>query len=177
MKYGRRPSLGIAAQLCATLLTATAATAAPAATSHWGADAHSGCRVWDPHPQPNQSLTWSGACSNGVAEGRGILQWLKDGVPFERDEGTWLGGRQTGYGAQTWPLGSYRGDLHDGEPSGRGLLTLGDARYEGEFRNGLPDGAGTLRNASGTYQGHWKNGCFRDDKRKVAIGVPVASCP
>ena len=169
------------AGLCAThisiLVVAVSPLGAQATGGAWSADAKSGCRIWDPHPQPKQSITWSGQCVNGLAEGQGKLQWFKDGVPFETDEGAWHQGQQMGNGSQTWPLGSYRGGLRDGEPTGHGVLTLGDARYEGEFSNGRPDGAGTLQSSSGTFQGMWKNGCFRDDKRKASMGVPLASCP
>jgi hypothetical protein len=151
--------------------------AAAAADAHWVSDAQSGCGIWDPHPQPNQTLKWSGACPNGLAEGRGTLQWFKDGVPFERDEGTWHAGRQSGNGTQTWPLGSYQGELRDGEPWGHGILILGEVRYEGELINGRPDGAGTMQNNAGIYQGQWKNGCFRDEKRKASLGTPLAKCP
>jgi len=170
-------SAGLWATRIAMLIVAACPLAAQATGGAWSADAKSGCRIWDPHPQPKQSITWSGRCADGLAEGQGKLQWFKEGVPFETDEGAWHLGRQSGNGSQTWPLGSYRGGLRDGEPDGHGVLTSGDARYEGEFSNGRPDGAGTLQNSSGTFQGVWKNGCFRDDKRKASMGVPLASCP
>ena len=164
--------------MCALLLALwSAPVAAQSSALHWATDAKSGCRVWDPHPQPNQSISWSGQCVGGLAEGRGTVQWYKDALPLEKDEGVWHQGRQTGEGSQVWPTGSYRGNLHDGEPSGHGILTVGDARYEGEFINGKPDGGGTLRNSAGVFQGVWRNGCFRDDKRKIAMGTPVNSCP
>jgi hypothetical protein len=112
-----------------------------------------------------------------LAEGRGIVQWFKDTLSFEKDEGAWHNGRQTGKGVQTWPTGRYDGELQNGEPAGHGVLTLGDARYEGEFNNGKPHGVGTLQSSSGTFQGMWKDGCYRDEKRKASMGVPLASCP
>jgi len=143
----------------------------------WAADPKTGCRVWDPHPQPRQSISWSGRCIDGFAEGRGIVQWFKDALVFEKDEGEWHEGRQTGKGVQTWPTGRYDGELRNGEPSGHGVSTLGDARYDGEFDRGRPHGVGMLKNSSGTFQGVWRDGCFRDDKRKASMGVPLASCP
>jgi hypothetical protein len=148
-----------------------------AADPGWAADPKTGCRVWDPHPQPRQSISWSGGCVDGFAEGRGSLRWLRDALSFETDEGQWHKGRQIGKGVQTWPTGRYDGELQNGEPAGHGILTLGDARYEGEFENGKPHGIGTLTNSSGIFQGAWKDGCFRDEKRKASIGVPLASCP
>jgi hypothetical protein len=43
------------------------------------------CKVWNPNPQPNESVTWSGECINGKAHGNGILIWYKNGIEFSRD--------------------------------------------------------------------------------------------
>jgi hypothetical protein len=98
----------------AVLLAGVAAT--PVQAGGWIADASAGCQVWNPHPQPYETIRWSGACPNGFAHGRGAAQWFKNNLPFETDEGEWLSGRQTGYGTQVWPSGRYDGDLVDGEP-------------------------------------------------------------
>jgi hypothetical protein len=52
-----------------TLLLSGAATAQEGA---WIADTSVGCQVWNPHPQPNETIWWSGACANGLAQGRGV---------------------------------------------------------------------------------------------------------
>lgn len=44
-----------------------------------------GCKVWNPNPQPNESVTWSGECINGKAHGNGILIWYKNGIESSRD--------------------------------------------------------------------------------------------
>jgi hypothetical protein len=150
---------------------------APAQAGRWITDTSAGCQVWNPHPQPNESLHWSGACANGFAEGRGAAQWFRDNLPFESDEGEWRAGRQAGYGTQVWPSGRYDGELVDGEPHGRGVMIVQGARYEGGFRRGRPDGAGTLTNGSGSFRGTWASGCFRDGNRKVSFGVPLSACP
>jgi hypothetical protein len=36
----------------------------------WVADDKSGCQVWDPNPQIDEAVSWSGACANGRAEDR-----------------------------------------------------------------------------------------------------------
>jgi len=151
--------------------------AAPAQTGGWIADASVGCQVWNPHPQPGETIRWSGACANGFAQGRGAAQWFRDNLPFEADEGEWRAGRQTGYGTQVWPSGRYDGELVDGEPHGRGVLILQSVRYEGEFRNGKPNGAGTLTRGSDTFRGTWTDGCFREGTRKASFGVPLSACP
>jgi len=113
---------------------------APVQAGDWIADTSVGCRVWNPHPQSNETIRWSGARANGLAQGRGAAQWFRDNLPFETDEGEWSAGRQIGYGTQVWPSGRYDGELADGEPHGRGVLIVPGVRYEGEFRNGKPDG-------------------------------------
>jgi MORN repeat len=153
------------------------AIAASAQSGAWIADASVGCQVWNPHPQPNETIRWSGACANGFAHGRGAAQWFRNSLPFETDEGEWRSGRQTGYGTQVWPSGRYDGELVDGEPNGRGVLILQSVRYEGEFRNGKPNGAGTLSRGSDTFRGTWTDGCFREGTRKASFGVPLAACP
>ncbi len=143
----------------------------------WITDTKVGCRVWNPHPQPDESIHWSGACANGLAQGRGAAQWYRSNLPFEVDEGEWQAGRQAGYGSQVWPSGRYEGELVDGEPHGHGVMILQGIRYEGDFRNGKPNGTGTLTNVSGTFRGTWTGGCFRDGPRKASFGVPLAACP
>jgi hypothetical protein len=140
------------------------------------ADANSGCKVWNPHPQSNESVIWSGGCVNGLAQGPGILQWLHHDKPYEKDQGEWNEGRQSGRGSQDWSSGRYDGELVDGEPQGRGVLTLQSARYEGEFRDGKPNGSGTVTRLDGVFKGTWKDGCLDGDKRKIAFSVPSSTC-
>jgi hypothetical protein len=154
----------------------TGALAVPVTAGDWIADTSVGCRVWNPHPQGNETVRWSGACVNGRAQGRGAAQWFQGSLPFEADEGEWRDGRQTGFGSQVWPAGRYDGELVDGEPNGRGVLIVQGVRYEGELRNGKPNGSGTLAKANDTVRGTWKDGCLQDSRRKAAFGVPLAAC-
>jgi hypothetical protein len=163
----------VALAICPALVLASVAMAQ---AGGWIVDPGTACRVWNPHPQPNETVKWSGSCANGLAQGRGSVQWFRENAPFEKDDGEWNGGRQLGQGSQVWPSGRYDGEMLDGEPNGNGKLTLPNTSYEGGFRNGKPDGTGTLTNASGTYQGSWKDGCFRDSKRRASLGVPLSDC-
>ncbi len=164
----------IAAALAMPALTPAGAQSAPA--GQFVADPQSGCKVWNPHPRPGESVVWSGPCANGLAEGAGRLQWLKDGRPYERDEGEWHEGRQQGRGSQDWSSGRYDGELAGGEPQGQGALTLRTARYAGEFRDGKPNGTGTMTGLEGVFRGVWKDGCLLGDARGIAIGVSSSSC-
>jgi len=163
-------------RIAATMLSAGIVAASPPAhAGAWAVDAKSGCQVWNPNPQLEEAVAWSGSCANGRAAGRGVAQWSKDGTPSETDEGEWRDGRQVNTGKQSWSSGRYEGELSDGEPSGHGILTLQKLRYEGEFRNGKPNGVGALTADSETVRGTWKDGCLQG-QRKASIGVPLSAC-
>ncbi|MGO4714836.1 hypothetical protein [Bradyrhizobium sp. 2TAF24] len=140
------------------------------------ADPVSGCKLWNPHPRPDETASWSGACVNGFAEGAGSLQWLHGGRAYERDDGVWKDGRQVGRGTQDWGTGRYDGELANGEPEGHGVLSLQTARYDGQFHNGKPNGSGTATRLDGLFKGTWKDGCLVGDPRRIAFGVPSATC-
>jgi hypothetical protein len=63
-----------AAALATALALAVPVAAHSAETGGWILDASAGCKVWNPHPQPNETMRWSGACANGMAQGRGAAQ-------------------------------------------------------------------------------------------------------
>jgi hypothetical protein len=160
----------------AITLTCAIAVSNSAQAGTWVTDDKSGCQVWDPNPQIDEVVVWSGKCSSGRAEGPGIAQWLKGKMVTETDKGDWREGKQAGTGVQTWSTGSYEGDLSGGEPNGRGVLTLQKLRYEGEFHDGKPNGAGTLTEGSETVQGTWKDGCLQGGPRRASIGIPLSAC-
>ena len=163
---------GIAAMAMAAGLLAAAAAAR---AGEWAVDGKSGCQLWDPNPQLEETVAWSGACTNGRAEGQGIARWSKGDTTIETDDGEWRDGRQAGKGTQTWPGGHYEGELADGEPNGMGVLTLQKLRYEGEFRYGKPNGLGALTAGGEIVRGTWKDGCLQG-RRKASIGMPLSAC-
>lgn len=163
---------GAAAALCLHALT----LATIARAGEWIGDSKTNCQVWDPNPQLDESVDWSGACSNGHADGAGTVRWLKNGTPIETDSGQWRDGKQTGKGVQNWPIGHYDGDLADGLPNGQGILTFQKFRYEGQFRDGKPNGVGNLIQGDQVVGGIWKDGCLQGGPRKASIGVPLSAC-
>ena len=72
-----------------------------------------GCYVWNPNPQPNETVTWTAACADGFAHGTGTLTW------------SYVGGRQTG-----------NGRLRDGKTDGtwRWVDRLADGTLIEEFQ-------------------------------------------
>jgi hypothetical protein len=161
------------------LWVATGAPHALAQASSAGdflADPKSGCKVWNPHPRAGEEASWSGDCIQGLANGAGTVLWSRDGKDFEKDEGSWDRGRQSGRGVQDWRSGRYEGELIGGEPNGRGVMMLQTSRYEGEFRDGKPNGEGTVTNLQGVYKGRWKDGCLTQGKQTITFAVPSSSC-
>jgi hypothetical protein len=148
--------------------------------STWSVDAHTGCKLWNIAPLPNETMTWSGACRNGLGQGQGVLQWFEAGRPGDRYEGELRDGKQTGHGVITSTDGRrYEGDFRDGTMSGNGTYSSpnGD-HYDGEWRSGKPNGVGRFVSVvGGTYDGFWTNGCFKDGARRAAVIVALSSCP
>jgi hypothetical protein len=181
MKWNRtkisRQTLSVLLKISAGLIACAGATTSSARAGDWAVDTSVACRVWNPHPQLNEYAKWTGACVNGFAQGSGSVRWMRNNIAFETDEGEWREGYQIGNGTQTWPSGSYAGELVNSEPQGRGTFVLQSSRYEGEFRNGKPNGSGTLTGPSGVIQGQWVDGCLRNGSNKAAFGVPLSVCP
>ena len=173
------PLAGNLARLVSAILLSACSISSgfAASTGSWVTDPFKACRVWNPHPTPGETVSWSGACANGLAHGPGTVQWLRDNIAFEKDEGEWREGRQFGFGKQEWPSGRYEGELANSEPHGHGILTLRALRYEGQFQNGKPNGPGTVKTLTEVFRGDWKDGCFFDGKRRAAVAVPLSSCP
>lgn len=127
----------------------------------WIADARTGCRVWDADPQPDESIEWSGACRNELAEGDGVLQWFQSGKPGPLVEGTWRDGRLNGHGVVTLADGErYDGQWKDGEKNGYGVYTYANGdRYDGEYRDDQKNGHGVYTYADASrYDGEWRDG-------------------
>ena len=52
----------------------------PAGTSCWmEISGRLGCYVWNPNPQPDETVTWTGECRGGLAQGTGSVTWVSDG--------------------------------------------------------------------------------------------------
>ena len=61
-----------------------ALTSAPsdifAAEAGWITDSKSGCKVWNPSPQPNETITYEGECKDNIANGHGTVTWFENGA-------------------------------------------------------------------------------------------------
>ena len=121
----------------------------------WLMDTELGCRMWDWHPAPEDTATWTGACRGGVKVGRGVVQWFEHGRPIDRFEGTFVAGRREGRGVYVWNETDW---------------------YEGSYLDDVPNGPGTAYIAGEVFAGDWKQGCLSQGIKVVAIGVLRKSC-
>ena len=71
----------------------------------WITTANKPCKVWNPEPVPNETVTWSGPCKDGFASGKGILQWTENGKPDVEFDGEYANGRRNGPGLMITPDG------------------------------------------------------------------------
>jgi hypothetical protein len=109
--------------LCTATLAAILGVAAQAAAQTdsgmppaWIADSRTGCKIWDPAPEPGESVQWSGGCKDGFADGQGTMQWLEKGKPGDRYEGDYRRGKRNGYGVVTFGNGKkLQGEWRDDE--------------------------------------------------------------
>ncbi len=103
-----------------------------------------GCYVWNPGLMgPSASVTWPGACSNGLAHGEGELVWT-----WVSDGGKWVG--------------TATGLLRDGKQYGHWVLrSASGAVSEGAYVDGREHGHWVMRSGSGTVH----EGPFVDGKR------------
>jgi hypothetical protein len=91
---------------------------------HWIKDAVSNCWAANPHPEPGETITWTGACQNGLINGPGTLTWYLNGKAEDRDEGNFARGELAGHGRVSFPDGA----VFEGEFPGKGVITLPDGR-------------------------------------------------
>ena len=127
----------------------------PCEDGSWNLDPRTGCRLWDWRPDPEDMVTWSGACLSGRKEGRGAVQWYEHGRPIDRFEGVFRRGKREGVGRYDWPAGQ---------------------RYQGSYEADVPNGQGTVIIDGVSFSGIWRRGCLAHGDKRIAIGVPLSTC-
>jgi hypothetical protein len=98
---------------------------------------------------------YTGEFVNGIAQGKGRLEW-KDG---DIDEGDFVNGLLEGRGKRTEARGSFRQGLWvGGKLNGQGMLREANGNvYSGNFVNGNPDGYGKYDSPTHSFEGIFKN--------------------
>jgi hypothetical protein len=133
-----------------------------AAEAGWIKDSK-GCKISNPNPKPKESVTWSGPCPKGIADGTGVLQFSVDGKEGARYEGDLKQGVMSGRGKLKMADGAtYDGDWVDGKPDGYGkYIAPNGSSFVGGWTDGQQDGPGTYRDpAGGVTTGTWKGGKY-----------------
>jgi hypothetical protein len=135
------------------------ATASESLSKRYIADAK-GCLVWNPYPQSEETITWSGPCRDGMASGTGELQWYRAGIKDSNYNGDMVAGKYDGKGISIDSKGRYEGDFVAGKRTGYGTMAyLNGNRYTGEWLDGAGSGNGKVTYPNGSsYEGGWLNG-------------------
>lgn len=131
----------------------------------WIADSN-GCKVANPFPQAGESITWSGQCKNGTADGVGVLEWYIDGKATDRYEGKLSEGWAEGQGTlKRAEGGRYAGEWKHSLQDGNGRFDAADgSSYEGQWKAGQPHGHGQYRTPDGrVFVGEWVDGVYEGD--------------
>lgn len=77
-----------------------------AASPGWITATNKPCKVWNPEPQANESVSWAGPCKDGFASGKGVLLWTENGKPDVEFQGEYANGKRNGHGVIIMPDGS-----------------------------------------------------------------------
>ncbi len=160
--------------LTVALIQAVPTIAASDDDVQWIAD-QNGCKVANPMPQPNESISWTGPCMEGFADGDGVLTFSVDGTPNSRYEGTLRRGWADGRGKLELPDGGrYEGEWKQSAENGMGRRDWADgSSYDGQWRNGKPHGAGQFCLPDGRLlMGTWVDGIFEGDADAPAQEQP-----
>jgi hypothetical protein len=154
-----------------------------AQNSDWLTDAATSCKVWARKAANIDAVKWSGQCVDGLANGRGKIEFLGGGKPVWSGEAGFLAGKREGasklvnaeglssedeyragerhgWTVQKNPSGEqFESEYRNGSLTGRGAYQYPDgARIEGEMSNGFFNGQGTFTAPDGRiYVGGWRN--------------------
>ena len=107
-----------------------------------------GCYVWNPHPQENVTVTWSGGCSNNLTEGDARVRWYQNDELIQIWETRLQAGRADG------PFVQRRGDRAL-EAEGQDVNSDATGIWTFYWADGSRD---TGRYVNGERSGHWTEG-------------------
>ena len=113
----------------------------------------SGCHVWSADPQPDASVTWTGDCVGGLAEGTGTLTWSWDGSR-QTETGRLVDGKTNGHWVIRFTDGTvHEGPFVDGEESGHWVFREADGTVaEGPYVDGEMNGNWIIRRPNGDVE-------------------------
>ena len=118
------------------------------------------CSLFSAGAGPGDSVTWTGACAGGYAEGLGTATFTHDGQAQSFTAYFVHGVIPDGHVITRWGKGwSYDGETVGGRFNGTGILTTDSSdRFDGDWKDGKMNGFGVLLRANGErYAGDWKD--------------------
>ena len=140
-------------------------TGQPEGSTCWMEVTHqSGCYVFNDYLQPEETATWTGACSSGLVQGRGTLTWRWPPANLQALEGTYRFGKRHGpwieQNEDDWFF-VQAGRYVDGERHGSWIAKNpdGDIVATGAYSDGEPHGHWVTERADGSgEQGTYVDG-------------------
>jgi hypothetical protein len=159
MSWTAKAALAAALLNCG-LLTASAdsSNSSNNQTGTWLKDGD--CALFSAGATSGDSVSWTGRCEDGYAEGLGTATFGHDGQSQSFTAIFVHGVIPDGHVITRWGQGwSYDGETVGGHFNGAGILTTNTAdRFEGVWTDGKMNGFGVLRRANGDrYAGDWKD--------------------
>ena len=144
-------------QLQAWIGTDKTCAGQPKGTSCWKElTGQPGCYVWDNYLITDQTVTWTGTCSGGRAQGEGTLKWVwEDGEKTSESKGSLTDGKEHGPWVWRHSDGTVQeGPYVDGKKHGQWVFRLADGGVqEGPYLEGKKHGQWVERWADGTVGG------------------------
>ena len=116
-----------------------------------------GCYIWNPNPQQNETVIWSGHCSGGLVDGTGTVTWTY-GTNGENTSTDPPGPYQYGKPHGTWIVRNDNGDVFEtpyvnGERHGTQIERQADGDvFENSYVNGVEHGKAVARLVDGTVR-------------------------
>jgi hypothetical protein len=118
------------------------------------------CALFGTDAGPGDTVSWTGPCVDGYAEGLGTATFTHDGQAQSFTAIFVHGAIPDGHVITRWGQGwSYDGETVGGRFNGTGILTTDTSdRFDGQWSDGKMNGFGVLLRANGErYAGDWKN--------------------
>ena len=112
-----------------------------------------GCYVWNPNPQPGETVTWTAECARGLVQGTGTLRWVSAG-DWQTNNTRMVDGKPDGHAilrdVDGWVS---EGPYVNGEPNGYWVIRYADGNVaEGPYVDGQRNGRWVIRWADGTVE-------------------------
>jgi hypothetical protein len=127
----------------------------------------------------NSNFTWVGECSDGYAQGDGIIYYLDNqgNRIGDRFEGHLWNGKKTGFGKMFYSSGRilYQGNWANNQKNGYGTMYYDEGRYEGNWKDNERSGRGKYYQKDGAfYDGQWDDDAANGYGRFVAASGQVS---